>query len=265
MEDIVSVAMLSRRLLLEEPEMAVQSVTDRDQIETYIALSIKNAFTRTLQEVETTADARNEHPLALLAEQTKNLLKKDDTMFLPILSQRHPQATVVSASLLHKLYGNKLKPFIDGAEHLTEDVVSVFPAADSLEQYVMALIMSVCEDATAESHSDSLVDFTSSVGGFFAMAAHWTVSSCHLFCHSPTLPLQLYFRFHPVPPNPLVSEIERTFTFVKSSTLSLGLDIKWWPNNCNHENLFTTLQLCVGCHCLNFHPNCHDPIPPQAG
>ncbi|GMP41112.1 hypothetical protein CsSME_00011319 [Camellia sinensis var. sinensis] len=150
MEDIVSVAMLSRRLLLEEPEMAVQSVTDRDQIETYIALSIKNAFTRTLQEVETTADARNEHPLALLAEQTKNLLKKDDTMFLPILSQRHPQATVVSASLLHNLYGNKLKPFIDGAEHLTEDVVSVFPAADSLEQYVMALIMSVCEDATAE-------------------------------------------------------------------------------------------------------------------
>lgn len=36
------------------------------------------------------------------------LLKKDSTVFMPILCQRHPNATIVSASLLHKLYGNKL-------------------------------------------------------------------------------------------------------------------------------------------------------------
>lgn len=41
------------------------------------------------------------------------------------------------------------KPFLDGAEHLTEDVVSVFPAADSLEQYIIALITSACEEETA--------------------------------------------------------------------------------------------------------------------
>ncbi|KAE9459740.1 hypothetical protein C3L33_08398, partial [Rhododendron williamsianum] len=152
MEGIVAVSMLSRRLLLEEPEMALQSVTDKDQIETYISLSLKTAFTRALHEVETVADATNEHPLALLAEQSKKLLQKEATMFMPILSQRHPQAIVVSASLLHRLYGNKLKPFINGAEHLTEDVVSVFPAADSLEQHVMTLIMSVYEETTAESH-----------------------------------------------------------------------------------------------------------------
>ncbi|GFZ02442.1 hypothetical protein Acr_15g0010500 [Actinidia rufa] len=152
MEDIVAVSMLSRRLLLEEPELVLQSVTDQDQIETYISLSIKIAFARALQEVETTADATNEHPLALLAEQTKKLLKKDATMFMPILSQRHPQAIVLSASLVHKLYWNKLKSFVSGAEHLTEDVVSVFPAADGLEQYVMSLIISVCEEATAEAY-----------------------------------------------------------------------------------------------------------------
>ncbi|KAI8546001.1 hypothetical protein RHMOL_Rhmol07G0081800 [Rhododendron molle] len=152
MEGIVAVSMLSRRLLLEEPEMALQSVTDKDQIETYISLSLKIAFTRALHEVETVADATNEHPLALLAEQSKKLLQKEATMFMPILSQRHPQAIVVSASLLHRLYGNKLKPFINGAEHLTEDVVSVFPAADSLEQHVMTLIMSVYEETTAEAH-----------------------------------------------------------------------------------------------------------------
>lgn len=54
------------------------------------------------------SDAMHEHPLALLAEETKKLLKKDSTMFMPILCQRHPQAIVVSASILHRLYGTKL-------------------------------------------------------------------------------------------------------------------------------------------------------------
>lgn len=142
-----------------------------------------------LHDVETISSASDEHPLALLAEKTKKLLKKDTTIFMPILSQRHSQATVISASLLHKLYGIKLvskylssmyiiclctfiyfiwrheslikyhffqKPFLDGAEHLTEDVVSVFPAADSLEQYVLTLIMSSCEEGIAESYCRKL-------------------------------------------------------------------------------------------------------------
>ncbi|PON53330.1 hypothetical protein PanWU01x14_203370 [Parasponia andersonii] len=162
MENIVAVAMISRRLLLEEPEVVSvesmkqsTSITDRDQIELYISSSIKNAFARVLQVVDK-LDTKREHPLALLAEESKKLLKKDSTTFLPILSQRHPQATVVSASLLHRLYGNKLKPFLDGAEHLTEDIVSVFPAADSFEQYIIALIKSACEEETAGALSKKL-------------------------------------------------------------------------------------------------------------
>ncbi|XP_015570896.2 protein unc-13 homolog [Ricinus communis] len=139
MEDVVLVAMVTRRLLLEESDQG--SLTDRDQIESYISTSIKNAVTRTLQAVER-LDTRHEHSLALLAEETKKLLRKESTIFTPILSRRHPQAIIFSASLLHRLYGMKLKPFLDGAEHLTEDVVSVFPAADSLEQYIMSLIAS---------------------------------------------------------------------------------------------------------------------------
>lgn len=48
------------------------------------------------------------------------------------------------------------KPFLEGVEHLTEDVVSVFPAADSLEQYVIALITSTCEEGTADSYCKKL-------------------------------------------------------------------------------------------------------------
>ncbi|XP_050232331.1 protein unc-13 homolog [Mercurialis annua] len=139
MEDVVLVAMVTRRLLLEESDQA--SVTDREQIESYISTSIKSAFTRTFQAVER-LDTMHEHCLALLAEETKKLLRKESTVFTPILSRRHPQAIIISASLLHRLYGIKLKPFLDAAEHLTEDVVSVFPAADSLELYIMSLISS---------------------------------------------------------------------------------------------------------------------------
>lgn len=151
MEKIVAVAMITRRLLLEEPDTSTQSlpISDRDQIEMYITSSIKHAFTRTNQVVER-VDMSHEHHLALLAEELKKLLKKDSTTFMPVLQQRHPQATVVSASLVHKLYGVKLRPFLDSAEHLSEDVISVFPAAESLEQFIMALITSVCHEENAE-------------------------------------------------------------------------------------------------------------------
>lgn len=155
MEDIVTVAMLTRRLLFEDAELAITTVTDQDQIELYVSSSIKNAFGRILQSVERSGTT-SEHPLALLAEESKKHLKRETNTFMPVLSRRHPQAIVVSASLIHKLYGNKLKPFLDSAEHLSEDVVSIFPAADSLEQYIMTLIASACEEGTAEAYSKRL-------------------------------------------------------------------------------------------------------------
>jgi hypothetical protein len=140
--DIVTVAMLTRRILGEENDKAMES-PDRDQIERYVTSSVKSAFVKIAHSVEVKADTAHEHVLASLADETKKLLKKDTDIFSPVLSRWHPQATVLSASLLHKLYGNKLRPFLEHAEHLTEDVVSVFPAADSLEQYIMSVMASV--------------------------------------------------------------------------------------------------------------------------
>ncbi|XP_073269571.1 protein unc-13 homolog isoform X1 [Primulina huaijiensis] len=157
-EDAVAVSMIVRRLLLEEPELAAQSapLTDVEQIELYVTSSIKNAFARVVQDVETFSDTTNEHPLALLAEQTEKLLKKDTTVYTPILIQRHRNANAVSASLVHKLYGIKLKPFLDSAEHLTEDAVSVLPAADSLEQNLMIIIKFTCEGGNADTYLKKL-------------------------------------------------------------------------------------------------------------
>ncbi|XP_027114186.2 protein unc-13 homolog [Coffea arabica] len=158
MESVLVAAMVVRRLLCEEPEMAMYTgpVADTEQIESYVLSSIKSAYVRIIKDVETMSDVTHEHPLASLAEQTKKLLKKDATMYMPILSQRHPNATAVSASLIHKLFGIKLKPFLDSVEHLTEDTVAVFPAANSLEQYVIEVIMSNCNEETGEMYCKKL-------------------------------------------------------------------------------------------------------------
>jgi hypothetical protein len=145
MADILSVAMLTRRILLEESEKVVDS-PNREQIDHYITSSVKFAFSRITQAAEDKADSSGEHFLATLAEETKKLMKKDSTLYLPILAQWHPQAAIASASLIHKLYGQKLRPFLDRAEHLTEDAVCVFPAADGLEQYIMSVMASVVGD-----------------------------------------------------------------------------------------------------------------------
>ncbi|KAF0915824.1 hypothetical protein E2562_039125 [Oryza meyeriana var. granulata] len=145
MADVVTVAMLIRRILGEENNKGMES-PDRDQIDRYITSSVRSAFVKMAHSVEVKVDTAHEHVLASLAEETKKLLKKDTTVFSPVLSKWHPQSAVVSASLLHKLYGNKLKPFLEHAEHLTEDVVSVFPAADDLEQYIMFVMASVVGD-----------------------------------------------------------------------------------------------------------------------
>ncbi|CAI9102753.1 OLC1v1001072C1 [Oldenlandia corymbosa var. corymbosa] len=154
MENVLLAAMVVRRLLSEEPEMPMNSepATDSEQIELYVLSSIKSAYVRLVKDIEMVSDATHEHPLALLAQQTKKLLKKEASTYMPILSQRHPNAVAVSASLLHKLYGIKLKPFVEGVEHLTEDVVAVFPSADNLEQYVMEVIMSYCSEETGETY-----------------------------------------------------------------------------------------------------------------
>lgn len=59
-------------------------------------------------------EATHAHPLSLLADETKKLLKTDSSTFMPILRQWHPQAAIVSASLAHKLYGQKLVSLCPG-------------------------------------------------------------------------------------------------------------------------------------------------------
>lgn len=152
MASTLTIAITIRRILSEEPEKAMESpaASDAEQIESYVSSSIKNAYMKIIKDVEMISDTTRGHPLAILADQMKELLKKDTRRYMPILSRWHPNASIISSSMIHRLYGLKLKPFLDDAEHLTEDAVEVIPAAHSLEQYVMEVLMSNFNQGAAE-------------------------------------------------------------------------------------------------------------------
>ncbi|XP_020583342.1 uncharacterized protein LOC110026657 [Phalaenopsis equestris] len=151
MAELTTVAMITRKILVEENEEVLE-LDEQEWIDAYISSSIKCAFTRITHSVEAKLETTHEHALACLAEENKKLLKKESNTFSPILSRWHPHAAIISACLLHKLYGHKLKPFLDRAEHLTEDVVSVFPAAESFEQYVIMVIGSACAESDLDDY-----------------------------------------------------------------------------------------------------------------
>ncbi|GLJ39640.1 hypothetical protein SUGI_0810350 [Cryptomeria japonica] len=160
MEGIVTAAMVAGRLIAGESDqtgvMRMTSTAEMaavsKQTEDYILSSIKAAYERVLESVDSKSEAAHEHPLAVLAEDVKALAKRESTIYAPILSRWNPLSTAVSVSLLHNLYGKELKPFLDGVSHLTEDVASVLPAADTLEQCLVELLSSVCKDGDADSH-----------------------------------------------------------------------------------------------------------------
>ncbi|KAI5083096.1 hypothetical protein GOP47_0002839 [Adiantum capillus-veneris] len=167
MEALMTLTMVAGRLLADEKDQtgiarmtsAAEMAAVAKQAEDYITSSAKAAFVRALKEVDAKQESENEHPLAVLAADVQILVKKDATLFAPILSRWHPHAVPFSASLYHNLYQKELKPFLDGVSVLTDDVASVLPAADNLEQYLMSLIMSAGTERDTNFYKEQLKPF----------------------------------------------------------------------------------------------------------
>lgn len=167
MEALMTLAMVAGRLLADEKDQTVitrmtsaaEMAAVAKQAEDYIMSSAKTAFERALKGVDMKCEAEHEHPLALLAEDVQGLARKDASVFAPILSRWHPHAVPFSASLFHSLYQKELKPFLDGVSVLTDDVASVLPAADSLEQYLMGLVMSASTETEINYYKEQMKPF----------------------------------------------------------------------------------------------------------
>ncbi|KAJ7545205.1 hypothetical protein O6H91_09G110600 [Diphasiastrum complanatum] len=150
MEELVVLAMAAGQLLADE---YVQREIDRSstakvaaapkQAEDYVLSSVKHAYERVLEQLDTKSGPEVDNPLVVLAKNVELLAKKDASKFAPILSRWQPCVKAITASLLHSLFHKELKTFLDGASYLGDDVSSVLPSANSLEQYLLELMASV--------------------------------------------------------------------------------------------------------------------------
>ncbi|KAL3689134.1 hypothetical protein R1sor_015443 [Riccia sorocarpa] len=167
MEAIVTVAMVSGRLIEDEQEQSGVVGVSREttavakQAESYIRSSLKLVYERIVARLDSRAETEEdmEHPLACLAESIEDVARKEAKVYSPILSKWHPDAIAIAASFLHGLYQKELKPFLDGVSHLSEDVASVLPAADSLEQYLLDLVETVSEPGEDNVYEQQLVRY----------------------------------------------------------------------------------------------------------
>ncbi|XP_043689264.1 protein unc-13 homolog isoform X2 [Telopea speciosissima] len=117
---------------------AVSEMTSR-HFEGYVKKSIQAAYRRALKTIDLKSETEKRHPLAVLADDLKMIVERESIVFNPVLLCWCPAAGIISSTLLHQLYGDKLKPFLEGVSFLSEDVRSVLPAADMLERELTQL------------------------------------------------------------------------------------------------------------------------------
>ncbi|KAJ8767614.1 hypothetical protein K2173_018172 [Erythroxylum novogranatense] len=115
------------------------------KIKFYVKKSTEAACRRTFSKLDLETKVGKLHPLAVLANELKLVAEREFTMFYPVLRDFCPDCLKISVVLLHEFYGIKLRPFLNEASSLSEDVIAVLSAADMLDHYLTQLYTSVAE------------------------------------------------------------------------------------------------------------------------
>ncbi|KAL6986195.1 hypothetical protein U1Q18_019563 [Sarracenia purpurea var. burkii] len=123
----------------------LDDIADR-KLRTYVEMSIKAAYWRVANTLDLVSKVERTHPLALLANELRLIAERELNTFFPVRRQWYPEAGMVSAIVLHQIYGERLKPFLKGVSCLTEDVKLVLPSADMLDHDLTQLYSSAFEE-----------------------------------------------------------------------------------------------------------------------
>ncbi|KAG5383983.1 hypothetical protein IGI04_035453 [Brassica rapa subsp. trilocularis] len=110
-----------------------------DKIQSYVQSSIKGACARAAHFAYVKSHGERTHALALLANELSVIAKAEINEFVPVFSKWLPECMMISAMLLHRFYGERLTPFLEGVSSLSGDVRKVVPAAYMLEEALTQL------------------------------------------------------------------------------------------------------------------------------
>ncbi|KAL8150447.1 hypothetical protein V2J09_020255 [Rumex salicifolius] len=111
------------------------------RLKTYIQRSVKAAYVQVVDSLDLKSNVENMHPLVLLADNLKLIIRKEVTVFCPVMHQWYPETGKISSTVLHQLFGERLKPLLQDFSSLSQDAKSVFSAAYMLDQELSELYM----------------------------------------------------------------------------------------------------------------------------
>ncbi|XP_010434591.1 PREDICTED: uncharacterized protein LOC104718523 isoform X1 [Camelina sativa] len=110
-----------------------------DKIQSYVQNSIKGACARAAHFAYVKSHGERTHALALLANELSVIAKAEINEFVPLFSKWLPECMMISAMLLHRFFGERLTPFLEGVSSLSGDVRKVVPAAHMLQEELTQL------------------------------------------------------------------------------------------------------------------------------
>ncbi|CAA6666869.1 unnamed protein product [Spirodela intermedia] len=140
-DDFVSAVNLAAVLVLHFGGERYESKFGMDISKTETAPELMKGY------IESSISAACERDLKLTAD-------TEFITFTPVLSQWYPEAGIVSAVFLHKLYGKYLMPFLESVSDISGGPRSVLTAADILERCLNDMLYSCGEEGVSFLASD---------------------------------------------------------------------------------------------------------------
>ncbi|KAK9716523.1 hypothetical protein RND81_06G239200 [Saponaria officinalis] len=115
------------------------------RLKMYVKGSAQAAYSRVLDGLDHKSNLETTNSLALLANAVNSIAETEFTVFCPVLHKWCSKAGMISATLLHQLFGEKLTPFLQGMSSLSQDVRVVLAAAHELDRQLTRLYSFGCE------------------------------------------------------------------------------------------------------------------------
>ncbi|KAF6988975.1 hypothetical protein CFC21_006384 [Triticum aestivum] len=145
MEILLSLALAAGKIVADR-EYAGTGNFAADRVDYYIRCSMKNIFTKILENGMAEADPADDPGVVLtqLARDAEQLAMFERANFSPLLRRLHPAPIAVAAVTLHGCFGVVLREYLSKVTILTEELVRVLHSANRLEK---ALAQMTAEDA----------------------------------------------------------------------------------------------------------------------
>ncbi|KAE8714648.1 peptide transporter PTR3-A-like [Hibiscus syriacus] len=152
-DSLLPLALSSAKILGEDATIMERDImledSTSDHVGHYIRSSMKNAFTKMIENENANKEEGEEPSVTMLkfTKRTEELAEKERAIFSPVLKSWHPIAAGVAVVMLHQCYGDLLKEYVTETRILNGEVVGVLQGAAKLEQVLVQMVVEDSEDS----------------------------------------------------------------------------------------------------------------------